>query len=195
MLLAHTAACLAKARPVNEAQPSTVHARFERQPHTSAASGCHRTRDGALLSPDGRSPLAAMQQSRVTLRRWRDWMVLCLCALAGSFAFAFSFDDVAREADRLARLPYRQPAAADPAIAALSYDAYRKQRFRADQSIWRGTGQPFELQYFPLGRSFTRPLTLYEVVADEVRPLRAAASMFEGSAAAGVAGVRLHHWV
>jgi len=136
-----------------------------------------------------------MQQSRVTFRRWRDWIVLCLCALAGAHALAFGFDDVAREADRLARLPYRQPPAADPAVAALSYDAYRKQRFRADQSIWRGSGQPFELQYFPLGRSFTRALTLHEVVGDEVRPLRATASMFEGGAAAGVAGVRLHHWV
>ena len=47
-----------------------------------------------------------MQQSRVTFRRWRDWIVLCLCALAGAHALAFGFDDVAREADRLARLPY-----------------------------------------------------------------------------------------
>jgi len=87
-----------------------------------------------------------MQQSRVTFRRWRDWIVLCLCALAGAHALAFGFDDVAREADRLARLPYRQPPAADPAVAALSYDAYRKQRFRADQSIWRGSnGSSFVL--------------------------------------------------
>src|SRR5262249_18719996 len=107
----------------------------------------------------------------------------------------FGFDDVAREADRLARQPYRTPPAADPALAALSYDAYRKQRFRPEQSIWRGTGQPFELQFFPLGRYFTRPLTLYAVVGGDVHPLRAAASMFEGGAPAGAAGVRLNHWV
>ena len=116
-------------------------------------------------------------------------------ALAAPWASAFDFDDVAREADRVARAPYRQPPAADPAVAGLSYDAYRKQRFRTDQSTWRGGGTPFELQFFPLGRTFTRPLTLFEMAGNEVRPLRVPASMFEGNAPAGAAGVRLHRWV
>ena len=54
----------------------------------------------------------------------------------------------------------------------MSYDAYRKLRFKNEQSTWRDSGTPFELRYFPLGRSFTRPLTLHEVVGDEVKPLR-----------------------
>ena len=120
---------------------------------------------------------------------------MLLGALAARPAAAFDFNDVAREADRVARAPYRQPAAADPALAGLSYDAYRKQRFRPDQSTWRGGGTPFELQFFPLGRTFTRPLTLFEVVGDEVRPLRVPASAFEGGAPAGAAGVRVHRWV
>src|SRR5512139_2819302 len=121
--------------------------------------------------------------------------LLLLGLAAARHAAAFDFDDVAREAERLARAPYRQPPAADPALAALSYDAYRKQRFRPEQSTWRGGGTPFELEYFSLGRGFTRALTLYEVVGDEVRPLRVPASMFEGSAPAGAAGVRVHRWV
>ena len=126
---------------------------------------------------------------------WRVGAALWLGALAAQPAGAFDFNDVAREADRIARAPYRQPPAADPAIVALSYDAYRKQRFRADQSTWRGAGTPFELQYFSLGRGFTRALTLHEVVGDEVRPLRVPASAFEGGAPAGAAGVRVHRWV
>ncbi|HTP74516.1 MAG TPA: glucan biosynthesis protein G [Burkholderiaceae bacterium] len=110
-------------------------------------------------------------------------------------ARAFDFSDVAREADRVARAPYRQPPAADAALAALTYDAYRKQRFRPEQSTWRGSGTPYELQYFSLGRGFTRALTLYEVVGDDVRPLRVPATAFEGGAPAGAAGVRVHRWV
>src|SRR5438270_69758 len=48
-------------------------------------------------------------------------LLLILGALAIGPAFALGFDDIAREADRLAHLPYRQPPAADPALAALRY--------------------------------------------------------------------------
>src|SRR5262245_52463362 len=109
-------------------------------------------------------------QFPLTCGAWRVALVLALGATAARQAAAFDFNDVAREADRLARAPYRQPPTPDPALAALSYDAYRKQRFRPDQSTWRGSGTPFELQFFPLGRSNTHALTLYEVVGDEVRP-------------------------
>jgi glucans biosynthesis protein len=136
-----------------------------------------------------------MQQFLIEMCRRRAWTVLSLGLLAASQVLAFGFDDVAREADRIARAPYRQPPSVDPALAAMSYDAYRKQRFRSDQATWRGSGQPFELQFFPLGRTFTRPLSLFEVVGDEVRPLRVPASAFEGGAVAGAAGMRIHQWV
>ena len=134
-------------------------------------------------------------QPAVSYGVWRVSALLLLGAIAVRPAASFDFNDVAREADRLARAPYRQPPAADPALAALSYDAYRKQRFRPDHATWRGAGTPFELQYFSLGRSFSRPLTLYEVADAEVRPLRVPASVFEGGAPAGAAGVRVHRWV
>jgi glucans biosynthesis protein len=115
-------------------------------------------------------------------------------ALAASSAAAFDFEDVAREAERVARAPYRKPPAPDPALA-MSYDAYRKLRFKNEHSTWRGTGTPFELRYFPLGRTFTRALSLFEVAGDEVKPLRLPVGAFEGTASNGVAGWRLHRWV
>lgn len=127
--------------------------------------------------------------------KWRVGALILLGVMAAGRTMAFDFSDVAREADRIASAPYRQPPVADPLLATLSYDAYRKQRFRPDQSTWRGTGIPFELQYFPLGRNFTRPLTLFEVVGDDVRPLQVPASAFEGGAPAGAAGFRIHRWV
>lgn len=132
---------------------------------------------------------------RVTASRCGALWALALCALLPAWAHSFGFDDVAREADRIARAPYRQPAAADASLAAMSYDAYRRQRFRPEFSTWRGKGTPFELQYFPLGRGFTRPLEMFEVAGDAVRPIRLPAGAFENGAAGGVAGWRLNRWI
>ena len=120
---------------------------------------------------------------------------LALCALAPRYAHSFGFDDVAREADRVARAPYRQPAAANADLAAMSYDAYRRQRFRPEFSTWRGSDAPFELQYFPLGRGFTRPVKMFEVVGDAVRAIEVPAAAFENGSTGGVAGWRLNRWI
>lgn len=117
-----------------------------------------------------------------------------MCALAGTLAQAFGFDDVAREAERLARAPYRAPPPADPALAGLSYDEVRQLRFRPEHATWRGSGAPFELQYFALGRGFTRPLTMYEVVDGDVRPLILPSGAFE-KGGTGIAGWRLNRWI
>jgi periplasmic glucans biosynthesis protein len=124
----------------------------------------------------------------------RTFAALFVCALAATAAAAFDFEDVAREAERVARAPYRTPPAADPALA-MSYDAYRKLRFRSEHATWRDSGTPFELRYFPLGRTFTRALVLHEIVGDEVRPLRLSPHAFEGTPSSAVAGFRVHRWV
>lgn len=139
-----------------------------------------------------------MQQTPFRSFRRGSCVWALLWALGIGPALALGFDDVAREADRLARAPYRKPPAADPALAGLSYDAYRKQHFRPEFSTWRGAGTAFELQYFPLGRGFTRALSMFEVVGDEVRPLRLPAAAFENSAGPGIAGIagwRLNRWI
>lgn len=120
--------------------------------------------------------------------------VALLCSLSAWAAAAFDFDDVAREADRVARAPYRVPAPPDPALAGLSYDEYRQMRFRPDQATWRGSGTPFELQYFPLGRGFSRPLQMFEIVDGSVRPLTLPPGAFE-KGGNGIAGWRLNRWI
>src|SRR5688572_14546653 len=100
-------------------------------------------------------------------------------AFAPGHALSFGFDDVMREAERVARAPYRPTPAADPQLAGMSYDTYRKQRFRPEFSTWRGSGTPFELQYFPRGRGFTRAVQIHEVVGDTVLPVRVSAAAFE----------------
>jgi len=118
-------------------------------------------------------------------------------ALWAAGAAAFGFEDAAREAAALAARPY-QPVAGDPRLAALTYDEYRSVRFVPERAHWRDTGSPFQLQFFPLGRGFLRPLVLHEIVDGRVRPLAVPASMFrnDGPAAglpvAGAAGWRAH---
>ncbi len=120
---------------------------------------------------------------------------LALAAPAVPAAQAFGFDDVAREAERLAHLPYRAPPPADPALAAIDYDTHRKQRFRPEFSTWRGGATPFELQYFPLGNGVTRPLAMFEIVDGQVQPLALPPGAFEHTALASVAGWRLNRWL
>ena len=120
---------------------------------------------------------------------------LALASMGAHAAQGFGFDDVAREAERLARLPYRERPSVDPAVAAVDYDTHRKQRFRPELSTWRGGGTPFELQYFPLGNGVTRPLAMFEVVDGAVRPLALPAGAFEHTAASGVTGWRLNRWI
>jgi len=99
-------------------------------------------------------------------------LVCSLGALAPAAALAFGFDDVAAEAAELARSPYRAPPPPDPALAALSYDGYRRLGFRPDAALWRDSGSPFEVMFYALGRGNTRALRLHEVVGGEVRPIR-----------------------
>src|SRR5262249_11576210 len=121
---------------------------------------------------------------------------LILVALGG-WAHADTFDDVTRLAETLARAPYRAPPAADPALAALSYDDYRQLRFRPEQALWRGSESLFELQFFPRGRGNAQALEFYEVAGGQARPIDVPASWFRadggpGKPVAGAAGWRMH---
>jgi len=127
----------------------------------------------------------------------RRWLWAILLAALGPLAHADTFDEVTRAAEALARAPYRAPPAADPALAALSYDDYRQLRFRPEQALWRGSGSLFELQFFPRGRGNARALGLFEVDGDGTRPIDVPAGWFRadggaGRAVPGAAGWRLH---
>jgi glucans biosynthesis protein len=142
-----------------------------------------------------------MSQPRpsVTSLHRLGWLLALLGAMLGSVpAAAFDFGDVDREAAALARNPYRAPPPPDPALAALSYDDYRRIRFRPEQALWRGTGSAFEAHFFPLGRGNSRALRLFEVADGRASPLTVPATAFSfdngpppANGVAGAAGWRL----
>ena len=112
------------------------------------------------------------------------WLLLLA---APALAAAFGFDDVAAQAAALARQPYQAPPPAAAGLATLSYDDYRDIRFRPERSRWRDGGSLFQLQFFPLGRSHTRPLRLYELQGGQPQVLDVPADDFQvGRVASGV---------
>src|ERR1700679_3728540 len=66
-----------------------------------------------------------------------------------------------------------------PTMAKLSYDQYQSLRFRTDHALWAGAGLAFRLQFFHVGRSFTEPVRLYEIVDGQSREIVYDPAMFE----------------
>lgn len=135
------------------------------------------------------------------------WRLCAAAALALTSlpltAQAFGLEDVARQAESLARTAYQAPPPPDQALATLSYDDYRRIRFKPERALWHGTDSLFEMQFFALGRGFTRQLRLFELVGETVKPLAIPGADFndEGvlqpsrsqAADAGAAGWRLKY--
>ena len=130
-----------------------------------------------------------MTTRRSSTRNALHWLrsLWLLLLAAPALAAAFGFDDVAAQAAALARQPYQAPPPAAAGLATLSYDDYRDIRFRPERSRWRDGGSLFQLQFFPLGRSHTRPLRLYEVQGGQPQVLDVPADDFQvGRVASGV---------
>jgi periplasmic glucans biosynthesis protein len=66
-----------------------------------------------------------------------------------------------------------------PAMAKLSYDQFQSLRFRSDRALWAKDGLAFRLQFFHVGRSFTEPVRLYEVIDGQSREIIYDPAMFE----------------
>jgi len=107
-------------------------------------------------------------------------LFVLLCALAGTSAFAFGFEDVAKRAQALAEKPYKPPGVRMPQeIRDLDYDQYRDIRFRPDKAIWRGEKLPFELMLFLQGRAVSEPVEINLVEPAGERPLTFDPALFD----------------
>ncbi len=95
---------------------------------------------------------------------------LLLCAPLA--ALAFGLDDVARQAEQLAKKPYVAPVSQVPEyLTSLDYAHYREIRFRPEQALWRKEGLPFQLQFFHPGHHYTRPVRIHLIEQGRARPL------------------------
>ncbi|MEL6372804.1 MAG: glucan biosynthesis protein [Pseudomonadota bacterium] len=92
----------------------------------------------------------------------------------------FDQNSVMQLARDLSATPYR-PAAITlpPRLKQLSYDDYRAIRFRTEQAIWRGKGHKFELQLFPMGWLYNKPVRLWLVDGDQAKELLPDGQLFD----------------
>jgi glucans biosynthesis protein len=128
---------------------------------------------------------------------------LPLLRRAAIAAEGFSFERLVERARALAAAPHvprgdERP----PQLAALSWDAYQRIRFRPERALWAGLDLPFRIQFAHLGIFFTRAVRLHEVVEGEERPIDYDPELFDYggnrfdpplSHDLGFAGFRIHH--
>ena len=92
----------------------------------------------------------------------------------------FNFADVRRRAEMLASQPFQMPANNLPDfLKNLDYDQYRDIRFRAEKSLWRAEGLPFEIQFAPQGFLFDRRVTINVVGDGDSQPVEYASDLFD----------------
>jgi glucans biosynthesis protein len=131
----------------------------------------------------------------------------CLAALLGprSSACGFDLEDVARQAEAIAREPYRERQKRVPSwmlIGGMTYDQWRDIRFRPEQALWRKEGLPFQVQLFHPGLYYDRSVQVNVVDGGGVRPLPFSTRFFHYgkndfarriAEDIGYAGLRVHH--
>ena len=116
---------------------------------------------------------------------------------------AFGLDQVAERARELASRPYEDPRGQVPRwLLELSYDQWRKVRFRPEMAVWADRKLPFTVQFFHPGLFYDRSVAIHEVDASGVRPMPFSPERFDygGNEFAsrvpqdlGYAGFRLHY--
>jgi periplasmic glucans biosynthesis protein len=94
----------------------------------------------------------------------------------------FDFAWLKGQARWRAENPYRQaPNVVPRALTELDYDRYQSIRFRRDRALWLGQDLDFQVQFFHLGRTFSSPVQMHEVVNARARPIRYEPAMFDFS--------------
>ncbi|HEY5265105.1 MAG TPA: glucan biosynthesis protein D [Steroidobacteraceae bacterium] len=101
-------------------------------------------------------------------------------ATAGAPGKPFDFAWLKGQAHWLAGNAYQAPRdTLPPAMAKLGYDQYQSLRFRTDHALWGELGLEFRLQFFHVGRSFTEPVSFYEILDGQAREIVYDTAMFE----------------
>lgn len=80
------------------------------------------------------------------------------------------FENVIEEARRKASEPYAAPTV--PAfLAKLTYDQYRRIRWRDEDLLWRDAALPFQIGFFHPGYLFNQPIRCFQVDRKGVQPI------------------------
>jgi periplasmic glucans biosynthesis protein len=129
-------------------------------------------------------------------------VLLAAVVLTSGSAAAFSLDDAAARAEKLAAGPYQKPNAGLPkSIKALTYDQHRDIRFRPERALWRNAKLNFEIMFFHRGWLHEDAVRIREVSPEGEREVPFDAEAFDYGKNAvgreelrglGFAGFRVH---
>jgi glucans biosynthesis protein len=103
-----------------------------------------------------------------------------IAAAAVTAPVPFDFAGLKGQAHWLASNAYQAPQdLVPPALARLGYDQYQSLRFRPDHALWAGDGLAFRVQFFHVGRGFTQPVHIYEVIDSQAHEVQYDPAMFD----------------
>ncbi len=109
--------------------------------------------------------------------------LLASVLMAGaSQGWAFSLDDVAARAEKLAGQEFAMPQSnLPPVFREMKYADYQRIRFREDHAHWVDEPTPFKLFFYHQGMHFDVPVKINEITANGVRPIEYNPEMFDFS--------------
>lgn len=96
-----------------------------------------------------------------------------LFSLYVSSVWAFNIDDVAKQAQNLARKDFETPKSNLPSsLRELKFADYQQIQFNQDKAWWRNLNTLFKLEFYHQGMYFDTPVKLNEVTATNVREIK-----------------------
>jgi len=104
--------------------------------------------------------------------RWLG-VAVTLLVLYASSAWAFSINDVAKQAQLLASESYETPETNLPSIFRdMKYADYQQIQFNHDKAYWNNLKTPFKLEFYHQGMYFDTPVKINEVTATSVHQIK-----------------------
>ncbi len=92
----------------------------------------------------------------------------------------FDFAALKGMARALSGKPYRSPQARLPAVLRnLNWDQYQSIRFRHNHALWHDDKLKFRIEFFHLGRGFTKPVRMHQVVDGRATEIAYDSAMFD----------------
>lgn len=90
------------------------------------------------------------------------------------------WDQICAEARSAASRPYVEPAddLPDP-LKQLNYDTYRLIQYRRERQLWRGTAQPFRIEFYHRGYLFAQRVELWQVEPGRPQAVPFTADLFD----------------
>lgn len=117
------------------------------------------------------------RQSRAVNVRWLGATVLL--TLLASQAWAFSIDDVVKQAQTLAGRDFQPPKSNLPSqFREMKFADYQQIQFNYDKAYWSKLKTPFKLEFYHQGMYFDTPVKINEVTATRVKEIKYSPNYF-----------------